>query len=573
VAIHWEAWGEAAFERARREAKPALLVLTARWCHACNRMDEDTWDDPGVAALVERVAVPVKVDADARPDVYARYHLGGLPSVALLGADGEFIRGATFLTVTELHGFLDGAVADWRAGRRPAKRATPARAAPVDLVDTVVARLVKRADREHGGFGVAPKLPEVEAVTLLLRRWRGTREAALERIVRASIDAVLAHLGDPRDGGVFRYAAGADWSGAHTEKLALDQALLARLLLEAGAALPEPRYVAAARGILAHARHRLADRDGRVFSSVAADPDYYARSSGDGLAARGGAAALQDEPSEPPSEPLPAVDTRRFADGSAAMIAASSLALAVTHEDLGFSPEYRAGAVAGALPHRLDEPGGVRGLLRDHALGLTAALAEYRVAGDRATLEWGERIAAFAIEQLWDEEASAFRAEPAAGHGEVALPPMLPLLGNGEMAVALADLAGHTRRAEYARYAERAVAALGGRAAMSPAGPALALAALRLADQPPEADLDGDPGDPRTRALARAAVAALGPTVIVRWSGTGAPALTLCARDLCLPPLADPRDLLQALMNVDLAPHGILALWSSPGPHEEGRAS
>ena len=148
-------------------------------------MDEDTWDDPGVAALVERVAVPVKVDADARPDVYARYHLGGLPSVALLDADGEFIRGATFLTVAELHGFLDGAMADWRAGRRPAKRATPARAAPVDLVDAVVARLVKRADREHGGFGVAPKLPEVEAVTLLLRRWRGTREAALERIVRA----------------------------------------------------------------------------------------------------------------------------------------------------------------------------------------------------------------------------------------------------------------------------------------------------------------------------------------------------------------------------------------------------
>ena len=87
---------------------------------------------------------------------------------------------------------------------------------------------------------------------------------------------------------------------------------------------------------------------------------------------------------------------------------------------------------------------------------------------------------------------SAFLAEPAAGHGEVALPPMLPLLGNGEMALALADLAAHTGRAEYARYAERGVGALAGRAALSPAGPALALAALRLADQPPEADLDGD---------------------------------------------------------------------------------
>ena len=273
------------------------------------------------------------------------------------------------------------------------------------------------------------------------------------------------------------------------------------------------------------------------------------------------------------TEPLPAVDTRRFADGSAAMIAASSLALAVTHEDLGFSPEYRAGATAGALPHRLDEPGDVRGLLRDQALGLTAALAEYRLTGDRATLEWGERVAASAIEQLWDEEASAFRAEPAAE----------PWRGRASADAPAARQWRDGRRARGSRrpHRTRGVRAIcrargrraRGRAVLSPAGPALALAALRLAEPPAEADLDGDPADPRTRALARAAVAALGPTVIVRWTGTGAPALTLCARDLCLPPFADPRDLLEALMDVDLAPHGILALWSSPGPHEEGRAS
>ena len=57
--IRWEEWGERAFERSQAEGKPILLSLTARWCHACHRMDEETWEDPGVAALVERVAVPV----------------------------------------------------------------------------------------------------------------------------------------------------------------------------------------------------------------------------------------------------------------------------------------------------------------------------------------------------------------------------------------------------------------------------------------------------------------------------------------------------------------------------------
>ena len=553
MAIRWEAWGPAAFERARREGKPALLVLTARWCHACHRMDEDTWDDPGVAALVDRLAVPVKVDADARPDVYARFHLGGLPSVALLDGGGEFVRGATFLTAAELHAFLDGAMADWRAGRRPARRAPAARAAPVDLVEAVVARLLRRADPEHGGFGVAPKLPEVEACTLLLRRWRVTREAALERVVRGAIDAVLLHLTDAREGGVFRYAAGADWSGAHTEKLALDQALLARLLLEAAPALPEPRYAAAARGILAHARRRLADQRGRVLGSVAADPAYYAAPPGR-------------------SAGPPAVDTRRFADASAAMIAASSLLLAVTGEDLGFAPEYRAAGATGGVPHRLDEAAGVRGLLRDQALALAASLAEHRLTGDRARLDFGEQVAAAAIERLWHEESSAFRAEPEGGAGEVALPLMLPLLGNGEMAWAFADLAVLTGRAAYARHAARAVAALGARAALSPAGPALALAALRLAEPPPVAELDGDPAEPATRALARAAVAALGPTVIVRWTGRNAPALTLCARGVCSPPFTDPRRLLEAHGAPDLVAHGILAPWSGRGPRERGPA-
>ena len=512
-------------------------------------MDEETWEDPGVAAVVERLTLPVKVDADVRPDVYSRYHLGGLPSVALLGSDGEFVRGATFLNGPELQQFLDLAVADWRLGRRPAPRVTPVRAVPDDLVDAVVARLVRRADGEHGGFGVAPKLPETEAVTLLLRRWRSSREVGLERIVRASLDAIVAHLGDPVDGGFFRYAAGADWSGAHTEKLALDQAQLVRVLLEAGVALPEPRYVAAARGALDHARRRLADRDGHVFGSVAADPAYYGRGAATGDA-------------------MPSVDSRRFADAGAAMVSAAALALAVTGDDPGFLPEYRTVAPSGVVPHRLDAPDAVRGLLRDQALALAAALAEYRVSGDRALLEWGTRVAAFAIDQLWDDAASAFRAEPAPPPGDVRMPAMFPLLGNGEMALALADLADHTGRAEYTRYAERVVSALGGRAALSPAGPALALAALRLADKPAEADLDGDPADPKARALARAAVAALGPTVVVRWRGAGTPSLTLCARDLCLPPLDDPRDLLESLVGLDLAPHGILALWSSPGPDE-----
>jgi uncharacterized protein len=537
VSIRWAEWGDEAFARGRESGKPILLSLTARWCHACHRMDDETWDDPAVAAAVERATVPVRVDADARPDLYGRYHLGGLPTTTLLAPDGRFVRGGTFLSPTQMFAFLDVAVGDFRAGRVPTAR-PPAMSAPTEnLVDAVLARLLRRVDRDHGGFGAAPKQPETHALLLLLRRWHASGDSALEDVVRRALDAIIAHLTDARDGGFFRYAAAADWSGPHTEKLAIDQGQLALLLLETGAALDESRYIEAARQALRHARRRLADDDGRVLASVAADPEYYA-------------GAETDDP--------PAVDRRRFADSAAAMASAAWLAFAVTGDAPGFQPEFRSSAPDGRVPHQLDQPAPIGGLLRDQALALEATLLEYRLTGEAALIEWAERAAEWSIRNLWDENAGAFRATPEPAAERVSLPPMFPMIANGEMGLALADLAAHTGRMEYRRHAERLMVRLGGPALVSPAGPAVALVAQRLEVAPAEAEIHGDSSDARARELARAVIGALGPDAVVRWEGGDEPSATVCARDLCLPRIRDARELCRTLIDVGLARGGIL---------------
>ena len=436
--------------------------------------------------------MPVRVDADARPDVYGRYHLGGLPTTALLTPDGDFVRGGTFLARARSSSRFSRARSPTGAPAGSPRGARPRRGRRREgLVDGRHHKARRRVDPSTEASAAAPKQPEVRRTPLLLRSWRASRDGTIERIVRDALDAIVEHLADPRDGGFFRYAAAADWSGPHTEKVALDQAQLARLLLEAGSTLAEPRYIAAARQALAHARRRLADDEGRVFASVAADPDYYA------------GARTADDP--------PAVDRRRFADASAAMVSAAWLASALTGERAGFQAEFRAAAPDGCVPHRLDARGGVAGLLRDQALALEAALIEYRVSGDAAVLEWAERVAAWTLRHLWNEAAGAFAAVPERPGEVVKLPPMLPLVANGEMALGLADLAAHAGREEYRRYAERLVQALSPEALPSPAGAAVALAAQRLADTGAEADLHGDPADPRVRDLARVVLAAFGP--------------------------------------------------------------
>src|SRR5262249_37621501 len=123
-------------------------------------------------------------------------------------------------------------------------------------------------------------------------------------------------------------------------------------------------------------------------------------------------------------------------------------------------------------------------------------------------------------------------------------------------------------REDLRRYAERVVETLGPQALVSPAGPAIALVAQRLADDPVEADISGDPADRRAQDLARAVVASMGTAAVVRWSpGVGRsstqkfsaePTVTVCVGDICLPPFRDPRGLLHSLVDSGLAPGGIL---------------
>ena len=507
--IRWEEWGAAAFARARDERKPVLLSLTATWCHACHRMDDETWSDPGVAAAVERAAIPVRVDADARPDVYARFHLGGLPSTAVLTDAAEVVRGGTFLSPLQCLGFLDASLGDWRAGRLPAPRPEPAarpaaagaRAEGVSiaarLVDEVVERLRRRADLVHGGFGVAPKLPEPDGVTLLLRRGAATDDRELTRIARLTLDAIAEHLVDPDDGGFFRYGAAADWSGPHTEKLAVDQAALIRLYLKAAATLDEPRYADVARGALDHARRRLLDAQGRVLASIAAAP------------------ALDEHGA-------PLIDRRRFADAAAAMISAecaaraAGLAIDVDRELLASAPDGAvphelgtadAAAALAASPDQTGAPPGeagtdasaamigarprdhgapataspITGLLDDQALAILAALDDHATTGAQASLDFALRVAAWSASHLLDPPSGAFAASPAVGPAEPALPPMQPLIANGRMALALSRLGAAAGRPDLTRLAHQVVESLAPRAARSPAGATLALAALALA--------------------------------------------------------------------------------------------
>jgi uncharacterized protein YyaL (SSP411 family) len=115
--VAWLAWTPAAFAHAAAADKPILLSIVTTWSASCEEMDRRTYADPAVAAAIADLVVPVRVDADRRPDVAERYTLGGWPTTALLTPGGELLGGGTFVPAGRLVAALERAAAAWRTQR------------------------------------------------------------------------------------------------------------------------------------------------------------------------------------------------------------------------------------------------------------------------------------------------------------------------------------------------------------------------------------------------------------------------------------------------------------------------
>src|SRR5438067_7499729 len=71
--VDWRPWGAEAFETARALDRPIFLSVGYATCHWCHVMEEESFESPDIAQLLNERFVPVKVDREERPDVDAVY--------------------------------------------------------------------------------------------------------------------------------------------------------------------------------------------------------------------------------------------------------------------------------------------------------------------------------------------------------------------------------------------------------------------------------------------------------------------------------------------------------------------
>jgi len=110
--VDWYPWGDEAFERARLEDRPVFLSVGYSACHWCHVMAHGSFEDEGIAAVLNEHFVSVKVDREERPDVDAVYMdavvaltgRGGWPMSVFLTHDGQPFFGGTYFPPVPQHG-------------------------------------------------------------------------------------------------------------------------------------------------------------------------------------------------------------------------------------------------------------------------------------------------------------------------------------------------------------------------------------------------------------------------------------------------------------------------------------
>jgi uncharacterized protein YyaL (SSP411 family) len=456
----WAEWSTTAFARAHALGRPVLLSVVVGWSTACRELDRRTFADPLVRDAIDAAWVPVRVNADVRPDLADRYTLGGWPTTAFLTANGDVLGGGTFVDPPELLAALAGVArvyAERRAGllagggdRAAARDASPPvspDAAAGGVPAAVTALLAERYDTRWGGFGDGPKAPPAAALRFLLHEWRRDGTPALRAMVAASLDAMSAGaVRHPDDGGFFRAARRADWSEPDQARLLDANAALLVVYAEAAAALDEPRYADVALGIAGYLDTVLRDSHEAAFhpselvdapDGERIDPTIHVESNARLASAYLRVSALLERPA--------------FAEA----------AIGVLEHVLGRAYERGAG-----LARCLDPRPRVRGLLGDQVAASAALLDASDVSGRGAYADLAEELMRGCLRKMWDEARGAFRDRLAtmAGAGDVgrlALP-LWPLALNGEAAVVLARLADRTGDADLARRARAILATFAG---------------------------------------------------------------------------------------------------------------
>ncbi|MEF8814868.1 MAG: thioredoxin domain-containing protein [Halovenus sp.] len=304
--VNWQPWDDQALAAAREHDVPIFLSIGYAACHWCHVMAEESFEDEGVAELLNEHFVSIKVDREERPDVDSIYQTvcqqvsgrGGWPLSVWLTPDQEPFYVGTYFPPEPKRGQpgfrqlltdirdswqdpeereeIEQRATQWTRAVEGELEEVPdqPRALEADFVESAAKAAVRGADREEGGWGRGPKFPHAGRLHLLMRAYDRTNRDVYMDVTHETLQAMgdggmFDHVG----GGFHRYATDRDWTVPHFEKMLYDNAELPRAYLAAYQLTGEERFADIARRTLSFVGRELTRDGGGIYSTLDAQSE------------------------------------------------------------------------------------------------------------------------------------------------------------------------------------------------------------------------------------------------------------------------------------------------------------
>ena len=295
--VHWNAWNANSLAEAKEKNSLIIISIGYSACHWCHVMEHESFEDQGVANVMNKSFINIKVDREERPDVDAVYmkavqlmtRRGGWPLNVVTLPDGRPIWGGTYFrkeewmeTLGQLQEvFLSNPekVIDYAEKLHQGiqslsiieNKKLENKLNQEDLI-SLVEKWKEDFDWDFGGMSRAPKFMMPNNYHFLLRFAFQKNDMKLFDFVNLTLTR-MAYGGifDTVDGGFSRYSVDNKWHVPHFEKMLYDNGQLVSLYSDAYKLTKNKLYKEVIEKTLSFVERELMNSEGGFYCALDAD--------------------------------------------------------------------------------------------------------------------------------------------------------------------------------------------------------------------------------------------------------------------------------------------------------------
>jgi uncharacterized protein len=448
--VDWHPWNDETLELARRSNRMMLVSIGYSACHWCHVMEHESFEDVGVAEIMNKHFVCIKVDREERPDVDHFFMeaiqlmggRGGWPLNCFALPDGRPVWGGTYFRKEQWKSILQQIASLWdaqsddlygqadqlvEAMKNNQKALTQTTGLDnLSLLKAMVEKNKTSFDPRYGGNLGAPKFPMPDSLRFHFLMGIKQSDGDLLNHVEISLDKMATSgLYDQIGGGFARYAVDERWHIPHFEKMLYDNAQLIGLYADAYRHYQKPLFEEIVRDSISFLLNDMIGPEGAFYSALDADSEgvegkYYVWTKAEFQEVLGEDEAIIGEYFGLGKQALweDGLNVLVVPEEKAAFCKRHQMELAVFENKLKTAKEKLRNHRAKRIAPGLDD----KRLLSWNALQISALLTAYEVFGEESWLKQAQRTVAFIIREMRQQDGGLNRSWK---NGKVKIPAFL----------------------------------------------------------------------------------------------------------------------------------------------------